>query len=424
MNQRTQVEQASAWRQRIVTALLGLYVVPLSFLTLWAGGILAPSIQWSLLTWGLFAATAGAASLYVLLLRWESVASRKVTPTQLPNAASEQAISEQLAEQQAELNTTIESLQQQLMEAQTQRDELGSSLHDQEKHAVLFEREKQEALQRVAEIEEQLLTQKKQIESQIADKDTLLDEYQKTISEQRDVIEKKSQQIEELDARVKDLNYELKTVLNCANSEVAETDPKEPVKSTTESRPTTRNKVKAEKAEAPDPHLDLGLAAPNQTRSEAQSQLKRCVDIAQKLTGARHLAGDSSRFRDLSSDGYALDLRRLCDSLRSEQSSMILLYSQREQRLLFTNNQVRGMLGWSPEKFVQNFNSLIIRGQRDLQNTLKKTGSKGQGEVSVVMRSRAGEERCLHCLLEVIPTGLFKGHILGVLYPVSFRSSQ
>lgn len=159
--------------------------------------------------------------------------------------------------------------------------------------------------------------------------------------------------------------------------------------------------------------LDLGLAVPSKSSEEAQQQLKRCIDIAQKLTGARHLAGDSARFRDLSADGYALDLRRLCDSFRSEHSCMIVLYSQRENKVLFVNNQVRGMVGLSPDKFLQNFPTMLPpEGATEWKGAIQKASIGHKAETTLRMK-----DNNIRCLLGAIPTGIFKTHIVGILYP-------
>ena len=226
---------------------------------------------------------------------------------------------------------------------------------------------------------------------------------------------KKQQLITTLESQIQDLKYELKTLVDL--SEPLEEDVAIPIPAPTPIKqpeiPPKTSKTKTEKIDA---ILDLGLAASSRSTEEAHQQLKRCIDIAQKLTGARHLAGDSSRFRDLSADGFALDLRRLCDSLRSEQSSMILLYSQREGKALFVNDQVRGLLKWTPDKFVQNFPGVISDG-KEWRAALQKAASGQRSETLLAMKTRSGEETTVRCLLGSIPTGIFKTHLIGVFYP-------
>ena len=151
--------------------------------------------------------------------------------------------------------------------------------------------------------------------------------------------------------------------------------------------------------------------------------LQKCVDIAEQLGGDSHLAVEGSRLLNLPPESYAIDLRRLFDSLRSEHSSIVLVYSAAEHRLLFVNNKIRGLLGWSPEKFVKEFAHILQKGSGDwksavavLQKIRKYEVNKGQ-QIRLLMKAKSGEDLLVRCYLGLVREGIFGNLIVGVLYP-------
>jgi hypothetical protein len=150
---------------------------------------------------------------------------------------------------------------------------------------------------------------------------------------------------------------------------------------------------------------------------DAMIQLKRCLDIAQKITSSSHFNSESSRFRDFPVDNFVLDLRRLCDSLRSENQCAILLYSPKEEKVIFANNQVKTLLGWSPEKIVQNFGDIIQEGDQEWKHHLAHISLKHESQVKLQFKTKKGHDLLVHCHLGMIPTGVFRYHVIGVLHP-------
>jgi PAS domain-containing protein len=209
-------------------------------------------------------------------------------------------------------------------------------------------------------------------------------------------MDKKLQQIAHLETKVSDLTYEIKTLIQLAEIE----NQSMPVYSNLPTENSAQGYLPAQDINDDDiPYLTEKMV-----RNEAQAaiQLKRCIDIAQKITGASHYNNSNSRFKDLTIDNYTLDLRRLFESLRMENASAVVFYSRKENKILFVNNQSRQLLGWSPDKFVQSFNaSLAI---------------KNDAYVNLKMKSKAGSQVDVQALLGIIPTGIFRHHILGVLY--------
>ncbi len=414
-----QEEYIRKFRSWAMLALLVCYFIPLVLITLYNTSLLPLDQGWPILTIGMIAALLGSTVLFLVLRHWEgSVALQRwafaenagMPPEPDPewrNPLPPGPVIETATPDVEELH----KLQQLLLASQRQCEALGVELHTVQRSMQELKHEREELEHLHMQAEQAINHQKNLYEEQLNNKETLLEEYQQTILDQRAVIELKQQALVALETEKQDLKYEIKTLVDLSDR-LEESVPAAPP--VVQSAPKLPPKSKIEKI---DPTLDLGLVVTSRSTEEAQQQLKRCIDIAQKLTGARHLAGDSSRFRDLSSDGFALDFRRLCDSLRSEQSSMILLFSQRENKALFVNDQVRALLGWTADKFLQNFFGVMEDSLKEWRVALQKAATNQRSEAILKMKTRSGDEASVRCLLGNVPTGIFKTHIIAIFYP-------
>lgn len=167
------------------------------------------------------------------------------------------------------------------------------------------------------------------------------------------------------------------------------------------------------------PTKPLGVfLEPISTLSSAESQLRLCVDIAQKFTGARHLTHSSYRSQNASVEGYDLDLRRLTDTLLSVTERPILLYHPKLSKLLFISPQIKHILGWSAEKYLQDFTALFPEGQEQWDEYLRQLPLLGVLELNKPLVTNIGESLPMNIHLGWIPTGIFKAHVIGVLEKV------
>lgn len=257
-------------------------------------------------------------------------------------------------------------------------------------------------------------------------KEGILHDYQQTIAEQRGIIDKKQQYVAKLEAKVQDLQYEVKTLLQLGELGVQGLDVG---RGQSVSHPALDVFHQGDRSERVDLDQLVGSLPSSSDRKvythyDAAVQLQKSLDLAKKLTGASHLVGvEGSRFRDLSIDSYAIDLRRLFDSLRSDTSATILLYSQKDDKLLFVNNQIKGLVGWAPEKFVNDFTLLIQSSFSEWKHAIAQLGDRNEGQVRLMVKNREGLENPLHCSLGLITDGAFSGHVIGVLYPAEVGSS-
>jgi len=103
--------------------------------------------------------------------------------------------------------------------------------------------------------------------------------------------------------------------------------------------------------------------------------------------------------------------------LRGEQGALIVVYSQKENKLLFVNNEAKALLGWSPEKFVADFSSIVHEGFNDWRRALSMLANASDSQARILAKAKQGQEMILNCHLGVIPTGLFRNYVIGVLYP-------
>ncbi len=149
---------------------------------------------------------------------------------------------------------------------------------------------------------------------------------------------------------------------------------------------------------------------------DAHALLVQCLDRAQSLGGVRALAGRSRRFEELSMGDYAIDLRQLFDTFRSERGAVVALHSPKEERLLFASNLIRGLLGWGPERFVRDFSWLVRKGVEEWREWVGALALGETGHVEMVFRSASDEEVPVGCALGRIPSGAFQGLVIAILY--------
>lgn len=416
------INQLFSTRHRVLLSVVVLYLIPVILISGYAHNVMPQEEAWRVLALGLLIGVTGSLAIFILMQGWEKTfneglpvpeksdniqeAVQVQTPQEIIPSISQEAFNEI----EAKYNQTA----QDLIEREKKIDLLEAQLEKKLNEIIDLNKDK-ERLQRQSE---QILRDFNQFkdssEEKFAQTRIFLGEYQQTISEQRLTIESKQQLVGQLEAKVRDLTYEIKTLLQLAETAQAQTHPTPPLEilQTTEAQPSHSYKTDIE-----DDSSEIATAEKQViTEEEALLQLKRCVDIAQKITGANHYTSRLSRLKDLPMDNYALDLRRLFDSLRSENSATVIVYSQKENKLLFVNNQVKGMLGWGSDKFIQSFSEIIEEDTESWKNLVSQLAYKNDSKARLLMKSKSGQSFPVNCHLGVIPTGIFRSNILGVLY--------
>ena len=259
-------------------------------------------------------------------------------------------------------------------------------------------------------------------EEQLKQKQLQLTALQQTIEDQRAEMEKRQEQIHQLDTKVHDLSYEIKTLLYLHEEEAA------PIKSIATLKEEISDSVNGMQTQKQNQASTAIIeestdqeSTPQerfiQTPAEAAVLLRKCINIAQKLTGANYYSNESSRYREFSSSYFAIDQRRLFDGLRNEIGALLVFYSQKEHKLLFVNNESKKLLGWSPEKFLADFASIMQEGMQDWKKAIQALSTSSESQARLLAKTKQGQETLLNCHLGIISGGLFRNYIIGVLYP-------
>ena len=375
-----------------------------------------PSQQaWNLLAFGLFCSAFGTLTQFFLLCKLGSAKQREESFNDVESLEVEkQEVLNDIVYQQNPIDAD------QLLELNDLREK--NHLLNQEKNLLQKDSlEKQEEINSLYRQHEELHQKlqstlheyeryKLSVADQISMQEKLVQDCQKTISDQRESIDKKLQQIAQLETKVSDLTYEIKTLIQLAEIENQTVSHYTPPAVTYEPEKHSLNWQETEEEIFCLPEKKVKNA------DQASIQLKRCIDIAQKITGASYYNSANSRFKDLTVDNYALDLRRLYENLRTENASTLILYSQKEHKILFVNNQSKNLLGWSPDKFVQSFHDIIEPSYQEWKESIASLSIKNESYMSLKMKSKSGYDVEVQSLLGIIPTGIFRNHILGVLY--------
>jgi PAS domain-containing protein len=263
-------------------------------------------------------------------------------------------------------------------------------------------------------------------EEQLKQKQIQLSSLQQMLEEQRSEMEKRQEQIQQLDGKVHDLSYEIKTLLYLHEDEISSSKSSTSAKAEVSAAPLpvfsspssvieTLERPLALAEDHPDVQHDK-IESPVHTSIEAAKLLKHCIQVAEKLTGANYHHNESSRYREFRSSYYAIDQRRLFDSFRHETYALIVVYSQKEQKIVFANNEAKTILGWSPEKLIADFSALIQGGMQEWKRAINLLATANESQARFLAKARNGQEILLNCHLGVIPTGLFRNYVIGVFY--------
>lgn len=412
-------------RQFLSWAILLFYLAPLLFFSVYSIGLMSRTKSWSILSIGLLMVACGSLALILLLRYWEKglKSSRRIRED-FEEAASGKVTglesSFSLAHTVNGQEEELKSLREALKGRQENGDQLLQDLEKKNQELHNHEEENRSLQVQVMRITQDFADYKLFCEENLKQKNLQLTACQQTVDHQQGEIEKGLEQISELQAKVRDLSYEIKTLLYLNEDEV-----KKPQLAISgqlsdgfklkESIAPYAVTVPPKKAEEEMAYAVTGTSV--KTPAEALLLLRRCLNIAQKLTGANYYGNESSRYREPSSQHYTIDLRRLFDSLRSETGAMITVYSQKEQRFIFVNNACKALLGWGADKFEHDFQDLIQEGEADWTKALASLTTYPDSQARLVLKAKSGEDLLLHCHLGMIPTGLFRHFIIGIFYP-------
>ncbi len=377
------------------------YLLPLIFLSFFAVWSVQWNSPWSILPLGLIISAAGTCLLYLQFLkhRTVSVVMQQEAPQEFDNEKLAQ-IEKKAAEAELDaqqLQTIVENLNKRFHEIEQDRDQLRLTVESTQKEYAIYKHDSSI-----------LLEQNR----------ALLAEYHFTIQEQREVLEKKQQHILQLDTKVHDLSYEIKALVQVEAFESVMVSAGGGGSSKVIQHPAMNHSDSVYNSLPSPSQLEEVVLTKKVTDSpDAHRLLQRCIDIAQKITGASYYnSGAAARPRDIPTDPFAFDLRRLCESLRSENGGMILLYSQKEHKPLFVNDFAKEFTGWASDKFIMNFPEILSPSQGEWDKAMQQMAFKNDTSLELHLKSRNGSEIKLKGEMGMIPTGVFRNNIIVVLY--------
>jgi hypothetical protein len=419
-------------RQLLSGAIIFFYLIPFLFFASYSIGLMSRNKSWFVLSLGLLLIAACSLILILLLSYWENNLKKHLQqdPKAHPYVDSEQKVTsldlsydmeQPLSEYESKNNSKELSLLEALNECHQQNSKLQEEIENLHRTANAFAEENKDLRMLSEEAIQGLEDYKLFSEEQLKQKQLQINNLQQLIDDQRSEMEKRQDQIQLLDTKIYDLSYEIKTLLHLNQSE-----PDVSSTLSTSSEPVRQilHELNAE-MEASSPFAVLTEFSEAETKSdqpiktagEAVALLKKCIHNAQKLTGANFNTPEALRYREFSSSNYNIDQRRLFDSLRSEMGGMIIVYSPKDNKVLFSNQMTKTLLGWSPEKFTSDFSIIIQEGMTYWKKALSLLASTPESQARLLAKTKQGQETLLNCHLGVIPAGLFRGYVIGVLYP-------
>lgn len=390
-------------RYSLLWVIILCYLTPLISLSLYGTLIPHQSTDWNILSLGFLITACGSLVLFWILTRWEESFHNSLKMQRSEHAPIVETSMPSLPIDHEEFDLTKRSLaeaQQTQIRLLEEIDILTEEIHQ---HALSKEQIKKQSEKLQTELE---LT-KREARQQLEEQQHHIRELQEAIINQKEISEKKQQQVLQLETKVGDLTYEIKTLLQFAeahsgpllSNDTPEILPQRPV----------NHKIEATKEEI------SFLTNSKHTNQKASQQLKECLDIAQKIKGSQRFGSQIYSFLDSPADSFSIDLRRLCDRLRNETESVILLYSPKDHHLLFASNQIKALTGWSPEKFVQSFPEIVL-DESEWKQGISSLNVRSEVQIPLQLKTKSGSHLLTHAVLGMIPTGIFRNHIIAVLY--------
>ncbi len=273
---------------------------------------------------------------------------------------------------------------------------LTEELHDWEESEKLLQKKITHLKEAYRHQEEEYTSLQSDLQDQLSKRESSLSESRLIIRDQRLVIEKKQEEINVLGMQINDLKYDLEGLLSQKKDESSLFIRDEP---TSHIRPIHQPIYK-----------ELSLAEKLGGYMELMVQMSRSNPFSR-----------ARKEHQLPLRSLVIDQRRFFDRLQHEGAEIVLVYSYQESKLIFINQKVKDLLGWSPDKFIQDFSMLVQKGLDQWHLTLRQLNQDEVGEVRLLMKRRSGQNVLANCYLKMVPQGPFEGHALGILSSASKR---
>ena len=413
---------------KIIITVIVLFFIPNLILSAFSIGTVPLSHSWTLLALGLMLSATGSIGLIVSFRQWEAGFW-----TQLDS----------LAQSKANMLTkkTLDHSKEGLLPPSDERVEvLSQQMLTIEERNQQLQKEKSFIEAELTKIQHELKNAQSSQTSQSTQTNDVLAEYKGLIDRLKNEVNDKNQRITDLEVTIADLNYELKTLLQVSDFGV-DILPTPSIKETNiiheKETPLQKEKIFTDVDHFPPPYPpeDAQAHAPQiqqqhtpiasgyvsvekpliKVTEEVSKQLKRCLEIAQKMTGSTNF-GSQSRFRELAMENSALEERRLFDGLANEQNGVIMVYSLKDEKPLFISPEIKELSGWTHEKFLQEFGHIIQGSSEDWSKALLQLNNRPEVSLKLSLKNRNGADQHVGCVMSLIPSGIFKHYVVSILY--------
>lgn len=208
-------------------------------------------------------------------------------------------------------------------------------------------------------------------------------------------LEERHQMVLQLEKQIQDLRYEIKTLL-----QLTEVD-------------YSRFSKKLESQDLSEDFLEEELLADEVKTDEGAKRLaNRLITIAERMNPLFR----SPARKALSNDPYALDLRRLKESLSLEKGGLILAFSPSDEKLVYVGPEIQDLLMISEEKFAQEFSAFIEEGEMIFAQIQDQLLTKPLVMRDLPCKKEDGGKLLLRGVFKTVQKGAFRSLIIGVLY--------
>lgn len=390
----------------IITA----YAIPWLILTLFLWRLLPPeNFRSGILALEALLMTFGAFALHCLIKKRRAVQGQDVLslavplddPIVLPHSAPADPL-EKNDDESAALQASVHEL----------RDEaarLGKALEEKGRELVNVDSKLKEWMLKCQQVEDDRNHVKKSFEEQLAQKESLILQYQETIASQHRVISKYIPEGVEGNVADKDVRADAAMPSAAADGSLDGLKGVEKQADKVSSIITASKNLEEEKKKAILSHFPLELFS----EEDLQGKLKKCIEGAVKLGAPGGLGGRASKLSDFAFDGFAIDLRRLFEHFRWEKA-VIFIYSPQQDRLLFVNEEIKDLLGWSPDKVLLNFPTILVQGINYWRKLASSLGHNEIRQLEILLKTREGKTLRAITVLGVIPSGTFQHLLIGI----------
>ena len=369
------------FRYRFFLALLFFYLVPLIAIILFS--LNKPSLEttWMMLCLGFASMAFGSVLLFIMITQWETETLKAVQSQQdeldnliqVHNKKSETSLDQPLV---LELQEQLKCLESELALKSQAFQEMSEKTMGLESQLENFALEQQD--------------RKREYEGQLSHLMNRIKEFEQINQLQRDDLEKKQQELHTLENKIKDLNYEIKTLLHL----------------------TEDNSSKEMESNKENTNQSNEINFKVESWEQANHLLQDCYQIAQTLIPQNHYP----RYQEFGFDTLAIDLRRLFDHLKKRREATIIVYSLTDRKIIFANSESKNLLGISSDKFILNFDELIKPHGQEWQNMLGKLSKEGQVKGQMHFTDHYGHVTSVQALFGTIPSEFFRNQAIGILF--------